>query len=41
MAHKMGFVYKAHVVNLGHVNMPHECKHTRKQRKQTKQNKEN
>ena len=35
MAHKMIFVYKASVVNLGHVNMSHECKHTRKQVKQT------
>ena len=36
MAHKMTFVYKASVVNLGHVNMSHECKHTRKQIKQNK-----
>ena len=36
MAHKMTFVYKASVVNLGHANMSHGCKHTRKQRKQNK-----
>ena len=38
MAPNKTIVYKSGVVNLGHVNMSHECKHTHTQ-KQTKINK--
>ena len=39
MAPTNSYVYKTSVVNLGHVNMSHECKHTRTQTSKTNKTK--